>query len=445
MKKEEMKQLCLDTIEANREKIIALGKAIYRTPELGYKEFRTMETLTKAIRELGIEPKTGIAYTGCAVSTGEKGKGRRVAVIGELDCIACAAHPDANELGNIHACGHNIQIANVYAVMLGLMTSGIASQLSGAIDFISIPAEECVDYEYRKGLIREGKIRFMGGKQEYFSRGGFDDVDMVLQCHMMEQEKGKRCIINTKGNGFCTKVVRFIGKASHAGFAPEQGINALNMAELAMNNMHALRETFRDEDKVRVSMIIKKGGELVNVVPAEVTAEIMVRAFSIESMLDASHKVNRAMKAAAMALGGKVEIDDGIGYLPLSTDKKLSAFYMDNMMQYGGAAKDDMVWEMETAGSTDLGDISQMKPCMHVWTEGITGGLHSEEYRIADEDKAYLQPARMMALQVIDLLYGKGEAAEEVMKDFHPAFDKESYLKLMEEHKKIDCYDASML
>ena len=44
----------------------------------------------------------------------------------------------------------------------------------------------------------------------------------------------------------------FPGKAAHAGFAPEQGINALNMAELAMNNIHALRETFRDEDKVRV-------------------------------------------------------------------------------------------------------------------------------------------------------------------------------------------------
>ena len=54
----------------------------------------------------------------------------------------------------------------------------------------------------------------------------------------------------------------FLGRAAHAGFAPEQGINALNMAELAMNNIHALRETFRDEDKVRVSIVIKEGGGL---------------------------------------------------------------------------------------------------------------------------------------------------------------------------------------
>ena len=57
------------------------------------------------------------------------------------------------------------------------------------------------------------------------------------------------CILDTKGNGFISKTVHFLGKAAHAGFAPEQGINALNMAELAMNNIHALRETFRDEPR----------------------------------------------------------------------------------------------------------------------------------------------------------------------------------------------------
>ena len=56
-----------------------------------------------------------------------------------------------------------------------------------------------------------------------------------------------------------------------------------------MNNIHALRETFRDEDKVRVSIVIREGGGLVNVVPERVTMEIMVRAFTIDAMEDASH------------------------------------------------------------------------------------------------------------------------------------------------------------
>ena len=213
--------------------------------------------------------------------------------MGELDCIMCDSHPDAAEGGMVHACGHNVQLANMYGAAIGILTSGVMEHLGGAADFIAIPAEECVDYEYRNRLMSQGTIHYLGGKQELMYRGGLDDTDMVLQCHMMEMDPGKCCILDTKGNGFISKTVHFLGKAAHAGFAPEQGINALNMAELAMNNIHALRETFRDEDKVRVSIVIKEGGGLVNVVPERVTMEIMVRAFTIDAMEDASHKVNR--------------------------------------------------------------------------------------------------------------------------------------------------------
>ena len=56
MEKEELKRRCLEAIDANRDKIIALGTAIYQTPELGYKEFRSTEAIANAFRELGYEP-----------------------------------------------------------------------------------------------------------------------------------------------------------------------------------------------------------------------------------------------------------------------------------------------------------------------------------------------------------------------------------------------------
>lgn len=88
-----------------------------------------------------------------------------------------------------------------------------------------------------------------------------------------------------------------------------------------------------------MSAIITEGGDLVNVVPAVVKMQIMVRAFTIEGMLDASKKVNRALKAGALSLGGKVEIDDKIGYLPMNTNRELSALYKENMIEYTGAEK----------------------------------------------------------------------------------------------------------
>ena len=210
MDKEELKQRCLNVIEEHQDEIIALGMEAYKTPELGFKEFRTGKLMEEAFLKLGLEPETGVSYTGCRVSSGPKGNGPRVAVMGELDCIMCDSHPDAAEGGMVHACGHNVQLANMYGAAIGILTSGVMEHLGGAADFIAIPAEECVDYEYRNRLMSQGTIHYLGGKQELMYRGGLDDTDMVLQCHMMEMDPGKCCILDTKGNGFISKTVRCV-------------------------------------------------------------------------------------------------------------------------------------------------------------------------------------------------------------------------------------------
>lgn len=445
MKKEDLKQRCIEAIDQTRDKILELGDDIYQHPELGYKEFYTTGRMEEAFRTLGTEPETGIAYTGCRIGTPKNG-GPNIAVIGELDCVMCAEHPDSAKGGNVHACGHNVQLANLFGCAAGLLASKVIEELGGSVTFIAIPAEECVDFEYRESLVDQGKIQYYGGKQEYLRRGGFDDVDIVLQCHMMEMtDTKKHCFVDTDCNGFVSKLVTFRGTAAHAGFAPSDGVNALNMAELALNNIHALRETFRDEDKVRVSSVITEGGTLVNVVPSVVTMQIMVRAFTIEAMLDASRKVNRALKAGALAIGGQVEIKDQIGYLPLRTERSLSALYRKNMIEYGQAEEESFVEHYEMAGSTDLGDLSQMKPCMHIWAEGVKGGLHTKDYRVDDPDKAYMVPAKMLALTVIDLLYGQAEEAERIMENYRPSFTKEEYLNFLKEHTKVDFFDGSGL
>ena len=48
MDKEELKQRCLNVIEEHQDEIIALGKEAYKTPELGFKEFRTGKLMEEA-------------------------------------------------------------------------------------------------------------------------------------------------------------------------------------------------------------------------------------------------------------------------------------------------------------------------------------------------------------------------------------------------------------
>ena len=69
MDKEELKQRCLNVIEEHRDEIIALGMEAYKTPELGFKEFRTGKLMEEAFCKLGLEPETGVSYTGCRVSS----------------------------------------------------------------------------------------------------------------------------------------------------------------------------------------------------------------------------------------------------------------------------------------------------------------------------------------------------------------------------------------
>ena len=93
--------------------------------------------MIKAFQEIGEEPETEIAYTGCKVSTPKKGN-TRIAVIGELDCIQCKEHPDSTPEGNVHACGHHAQLADLYGCAIGLLDRSDEGT-GGAVDFIAIP------------------------------------------------------------------------------------------------------------------------------------------------------------------------------------------------------------------------------------------------------------------------------------------------------------------
>ena len=121
--------------------------------------------------------------------------------------------------------------------------------------------------------------------------------------HTHSDQTMKKAGVAESSNGFVSKLIRFVGRAAHSGGSPHLGINALNAAQIAINAMHAQRETFRDGDAIRVHPIITKGGDIVNVVPAEVTMETYVRGRTKEAILDANVKVDRALRAGALAVG----------------------------------------------------------------------------------------------------------------------------------------------
>ncbi|WP_102399775.1 amidohydrolase [Haloimpatiens massiliensis] len=429
---ESLKMLALEAIDKNRDKILSIGRKIYDNPELGYKEVNTTKLVAETFKELGFSVEENIVVTGCRARTGNYDL-PRVAVIGEMDCISCKEHPNSKETGEFHGCGHNMQIAGLIGSAIGLVSSGVLEELKGNVDFIAVPAEEFIEIEYKESLRKKGKIEFFGGKQEMIRRGYFDDVNIAMMFHSLDVGENK-ALVGTVSNGFIGKRIRFIGKPSHAGSAPDKGVNALNAAMLAINNVHAQRETFKEEDKVRVHPIITKGGDVVNVVPSEVVMECYVRSRTVEGMMDANKKVDRALRAGAIAVGAAVEITDIPGYFPILKYDYLDNIFKNNLETLGLEGK--ITEQGDFTGSFDFGDLSQLMPTLHPMIGGISGSLHSTEYKIVDEELAYIISSKAMAMTVIDLLYNNSEKSQEILKSFTPPMTKEQYLSKLRDIRK---------
>lgn len=428
--REQLKQQVEQTITARRDEVVGTGEAIMDAPELGFKEQKTATRVQRIFDELGLPHEDGLALTGVkAVLRGGK-PGPTLALMGELDALQVPDHPRADpETGAAHACGHNAQIAGMLGAAMGLSASGVAEHLAGNIVFFAVPAEEYVEINYRLGLVREGKTSFLTGKQELIHLGHFDDIDMAVMIHATSPEvSAGRMGVAASSNGFVAKNIRFLGKASHAGGFPEKGINALNAAQLALAAINAQRETFRDEDCVRVHPIITKGGDLVNIVPAEVTMETYVRAKTPEAILDASSKVDRALRGAAMAMGCRVEIETVPGNLPLRNNPRLTTLFKDSAGQVLG--EDGYRDYPHSGGSTDAGDLSQIMPVLHPMMTGASGAHHQINWLISDHDAGYVAPAKTLAMMAVDLLADDAAEAKAVLAEYEPAMSKADYLAI---------------
>jgi len=427
MDKTTLKKKAVEEIDRKADEIIGYATAIWRYPELGFKEHKTAKLTEKKYEAAGWRYEKGIAITGSKAYLKGDGSRPSIGIVGELDALHIPVHPEAHPAtGNVHACGHNSQMAAMLGAGYGL--DAVKEQLDGEIVMVAVPAEEYIEIDYRNRLREEGRLEFFGGKQEFIRLGAMDDVDIVLGSHSaMDQEE----LIGVGGsnNGFVGKLVRYTGRESHAGGAPDKGINALNAAMLGLMGIHANRETFRDEDTIRVHPIITKGGEIVNNVPADVRMESYVRGKTVEAVMDANRKVNNALRAGAMAVGAEVEIIDCPGYMPYTRDPSLEKIITASCE--GLVGKDQIKHREHSTGSTDMGDFSCIMPTTSIGMSGSEGAGHSRDFKVVDPVKQYIWPAKALAVTVVDLLADDAKEAKQVMDGFKPTIKRKEYTEFM--------------
>ena len=426
---QEIKNLIINTIDAHREEIVDIGERSLKIPEMGYREEQTSALIREEFDKLGLTYEYPLAVTGVKASVEGRAKESNVCIIGEMDALKCAGSPIANAQDVAHVCGHNAQVAAMLGAAIGLIKSGVMDALDGKVTFMAAPAEEFIDMDYRRQLREEGKIRYFGGKQQLIVEGAFDDVDMAMMIHAEPGEEQARFYAKGENLGFLAKTITFRGRAVH-GSTPFDGVNALNAAALAILGVHANRETFREEDKIRIHPIITKGGDVVNSVPDEVIIDTYVRGATFDAIRKGDAAVERATKGAADMIGATVTTENIPGYLPLKQSAELSAVMEQNAGMLLG--KNNVMYGRDIVGSTDIGDLSSIIPAIQPTLGGYRGVQHSREFGISDPETAYITASKLLALSAAELLYNGAEQAKKVKESFVPQMSKEEYLRYLE-------------
>ena len=439
MDREELKRLVSQEIDRRGEELIRVAQVILDHPEPGFREVRTSALVQERFREMGIPHESGIALTGVKGYLEGGGPGPTVAVLGELDSLIVPGHSRADPAtGAAHACGHHAQIGMMLGVAAGLQAPGVLPALSGRVALMALPAEEYIELEFRQELRRQGKIEYLGGKSEFIRLGQFDDVDIAMMTHVTSNDGERRLAIEGTNNGLLAKLIQFHGRAAHAGGAPHKGINALSAAQIALGAMNAQRETFQERDSIRVHSIITRGGDSVNSVPADVRMETFVRGRTVKAIVDANAKVDRSLRAGAMAMGASVTITTLPGYMPLVSDKNLSRIYRANAV--GLVGEEEVGQIRHRASSTDMGDVTQILPAIHPYVGGATGAGHGDDYLIQDWENTVLTAAKAMAHTVVDLLADGAVRGREIKAEHKPRMTKEAYLAFLDGNARVEVY-----
>jgi metal-dependent amidase/aminoacylase/carboxypeptidase family protein len=181
----------------------------------------------------------------------------------------------------------------------------------------------------------------------------------------------------------------------------------------------------------------------VNVIPADVRLETYVRGKTVEAILEANTKVDRALKAGALALGAQVEIETLPGYLPMFNNLEMAEVFRVNAVALVGEGNYASIGHR--TGSTDMGDISHVMPILHPYMGGASGMGHGANFQITDPQLAYLGPAKALARMAVDLLWGNAETARGILSRSRPRMTKADYLTFQRSINRRDLFDGTTL
>jgi len=279
---------------------------VHQHPELGNREFETSRRVAEHMRELGLEVRTGIAHTGVVGILHGGRPGPVLAVRADMDALPVTEETSypfkstvrttylGQEVGVMHACGHDVHTAVEYGVVSVL--ASMRDEIPGTIMFIFQPAEEGAPPGER------------GGADLMVEEGVFKDPrpSAVFGLHTFsEMDVGR--VGYTPGPALAAVdhfQITLKGKQAH-GAAPDLSVDPIVMAGQVVTALQTIRS--RNLPPLEPSVItvgIIRGGTRFNIIPDTVHLEGTVRTYNPEVRDAVERRMDEILQGITMAAGG---------------------------------------------------------------------------------------------------------------------------------------------
>ena len=370
-----LQQLIDQKSKALLPKVIEWRRHIHQNPELGNREFKTMDYIVAHCKKLGLEVQSGVAKTGVvAILRGGK-PGPVVALRADMDALPVKERADlpfksiataeynGQTVPVMHACGHDTHVAMLMGTAELLVA--MKKDVPGTIKFIFQPAEEGPPGNEE------------GGAPLMVKEGVMDNpkVDAVFGIHINSQTevgkiKYKPGATMASSDWFTIKVK---GRQSH-GSQPWSGIDPIVVSAQIINGLQTI--VSRQENLTKAPVVITVGkitsGVRANILPEEAMMEGTIRTLDQEMQKDVHERMRLTATKIAEASGATVEVTIETKTLVTYNTPELTKMMLPSLE--AAAGKDNVNESEWTTGAEDFSYFGEKAPSLFIFLGGMKKG-----------------------------------------------------------------------
>jgi len=303
-----MAQNLADVVNDELPGLVGTYEQVHAHPELSHQEDKSAALLADALRHAGytVTEHVGRYPDGTpafgVVALLENGAGPRLLIRSDLDALpiveetgvdyashVMARNAAGQEVGVMHACGHDIHLTNLIGTARALAT--LRRKWHGTLMLIGQPSEETLDGA--RAMLAD----------HLYERFGTPDFAVALHDTNAHPAGTVGITSGATQAGVASIDVTLRGIGGH-GAEPENGRDPIVMAGefiVQLQTIVSRQENPRDPAVVTVGDI--HGGTKRNIIPDEVKLELTARAFSDEAMQIIIDGVRRIAQGVALAAG----------------------------------------------------------------------------------------------------------------------------------------------